>query len=165
MRIARSTLQGLLCITICSGMSAAFGESTSSHSLSKIKTEGELTYYQGAIVVSGVFKLNTQDEFQSGVCFVPKGTTAKLIPRENDKRMAWFCFSNNEVALQLLNINEKQSHGMCKFEGAATIQISDYIVDKTESEVSDLAKLVKVISSEKPRTKKCEPGLSDLKAL
>jgi len=124
--------------------------------LSKMNSEGYLTYYEGSITVSGEYFQDERDPFISSVCFYPKGPSALLIPRENDNRVPWFCFSNNELAMHLFKMPASPSGQICRHEGVATVQISNYVVNKLPSEVSDIAKLDKLLSSEKASTKECE---------
>ena len=124
--------------------------------LKLIKTEGEFSYYEGSIIVSGVFheQVGVGDggkNFEKGlVCFSVVGSTEKLIPREQDPRDAWFCFSNTGNARALFRISGNTPKDACFVLGKATVQISKYVVNRTASEVHDTAILDRVIYSEKP---------------
>lgn len=115
--------------------------------LRKERTEGKRVYYAGAIVVSGRFSQELENEFNPGLCFYPQGKSAKLIPRQRgDERIPWFCFSNQPRAFLLLKVPKKLKRGVCEIEGNATIVVSNYVVDTTPSEVSDLAQIDRVVT-------------------
>lgn len=117
--------------------------------------EGAVNFYNGNIVVSGKIDINPHDEFFSGMlCMLVDKTTSHLIPRVGDPRTPWFCFENLEDAITMLKINAERINKEC-FSGFATVEITDYQQDKNESEVSDLAKLVRVLESRKFSYKKC----------
>lgn len=78
-------------------------------------------------------------------CFYPNDETGYLIPRDpnlygpnsGDHRMTWFCFSNQDEAKVMLGITDDIETHL----GTATIQVSEYVVDRAESEVWDTAQL------------------------
>jgi hypothetical protein len=121
-----------------------------------VKIEKPFAYYEGNVVVSGYYheQVGVGEigmNFEKGlICFNVKGPTEKLIPREQDSRSPWFCFSNTEKARAELKVSGQAPEGTCFIFGKATVQISKYVVDKTESEVHDTANLDRVISFEKP---------------
>jgi hypothetical protein len=121
-----------------------------------VKIERPFTYYEGSVVVSGFYheQVGVGEigvNFEKGlICFSVKGPTEILIPRNQDSRSPWFCFSNTEKARAELKVSGQAPEGTCFIFGKATVQISKYVVDKTESEVHDTANLDRVISFEKP---------------
>lgn len=131
----------------------------SNQGFQKVKTDGPHVYYEGSAVVSGAYheKIRASDigNFEEGlICFSVHGLTERLIPREQDPRSPWFCFANTEKARSALRIPASAPGGTCIIYGKATVQISKYVVDKTESEVHDMAFLDKVVSFEKPTFRK-----------
>jgi hypothetical protein len=123
-----------------------------------IKIEKPFAYYEGNVVVSGLYheKLRESEigNFEAGlICFSVKGPTERLIPRDRDPRSPWFCFSNTEKARAALRIPKEVPADTCYVVGTATVQISKYVVDKTDSEVHDTAKLDQVISFSSPTFK------------
>lgn len=138
---------------------AAFFLSASSSAVEqtfrKVKATESHVYYEGTAVVSGAYHEKIRESeignFEAGlVCFSVIGPTGRLIPREQDPRSPWFCFSNTETARTSLKVPTEAPSGTCIIYGKATVQISKYVVDKRESEVHDVAFLDKVISLEKP---------------
>lgn len=126
--------------------------------LRKVQTKDALVYYEGSIIVSGVYHKKLRESeignFEAGrICFDVRGPSAKLIPRENDSRSPWFCFSNPSEASSAFKIPSSAPDSMCRIVGTATIQISKYVVNKAESEVHDTAHLDKVISATAPTFK------------
>ncbi len=125
-----------------------------------IKIERPFAYYEGNVVVSGFYheQVGMSEigvNFEEGlICFSVKGPTEKLIPRDQDSRSPWFCFSNTEKARAELKVSGQVPEGTCVIFGKATVQISKYVVDRTESEVHDTANLESVISFEKPDFRK-----------
>lgn len=124
-----------------------------------VKTEGSLAHYKGSAIVSGRYheKLRESEigNFEAGlICFSVKGETEKWIPRENDSRSPWFCFSNTADARSMLGFASKVPDGTCYVVGVATVQISEYVANRADTEVHDTAKLDRVIGFEKPDFKK-----------
>jgi hypothetical protein len=150
--MTRSILSGALLLSVLCGAA------TGSTQLKLERAANNLVYYSGTIVVSGAFTIRLDETsvqlIGKRVCFLPEGETRKLIPRDNDRRTPWFCFSNQAVAEKLLQIPE-QENGSCGVTGTAEIVISDYMVDKAEGDVFDTAKLVKIISRSTPSQLPC----------
>lgn len=119
---------------------------------------GNVVKYSGNITVTGRFERRTDDEMIGDVlCFFPEGKTANLIPRgKNDKRIPWFCFENQINAQTLLQVGGVPKKGSCGFSGRATVAVSSYVVDLTETETYDRAHLDRVVSTSKPRKIKCD---------
>jgi hypothetical protein len=122
-----------------------------------IRSEGDLFYYEGNIAVSGTYSWQLNEIEQGALCFFVKGPTEKLIPREHDSRMPWFCFSNDREAKIAFNIPSSVPKGVCEFSGQATIRISEYVVNRMQSSVHDTAKLEEIVSRTDPALKQCEP--------
>lgn len=92
------------------------------------------------------------------VCFYPSGESTKLIPREqSDQRMAWFCFSDSKAAQRLLNIPTPSPKGGCGSAAMAKVVVTDYVVDLRETAAFDVARLVRVVSSQPPGKVACAP--------
>lgn len=112
-------------------------------------------YYRGSVIVSGEYKaFSPTAVFVGGqLCFYADEETGYLIPRENgDERNPWFCFNNPEKAKKMLGIDSGKifsDEKVAYVYGKATVKISNYVVDKKESEVWDTADLDEVISKEK----------------
>lgn len=128
--------------------------------LTQIKDDGRLVSYQGSITVSGRYQeIYSNSPIEGQLCFFPDSETAHLIPREvnaqdsgkSDDRIAWFCFKNQDEAKKIFGINDADIFDDKKIEcieGKATVQVSNYIVDKLEGDVFDTANLDKVVSKE-----------------
>lgn len=124
----------------------------------KAKTKGSFVYYEGSAIVSGAYHVQIEDDgigSEAGlVCFSVHGSTERLIPREQDSRSPWFCFTNTAKARSALKIPKNTPPDTCIIYGKATVQISKYIADRCESECHDEAILDRVISYEKPTFRK-----------
>ena len=127
----------------------------------KVKSDERFDYYEGSAIVSGAYHMKLRDEGDSSeaglVCFFVHGPTERLIPRENDTRPPWFCFTNTARARSELRIPKNFPPGICTIYGKATVKISEYTVDSAASDVHDSAILDKVITYEKPTfSKECD---------
>lgn len=119
---------------------------------------GSLVRYSGSVILEGkyLYSRSQDDQEMIGdkVCFYPSHKDAGLIPRENDKRAPWFCFNDTkrakEVLLLSMLLNDPK---VCSVEGSATLEISNYVVDRAETNTNDTADLVRVIDLSKPATK------------
>ena len=114
--------------------------------------------YTGQITVSGEYSRDFDDEVQGDVvCFVAKGSSAKLIPRKKgDERTPWFCFRNQKAAAQTFKISKRPSNkGYCGYQGTATVTVKQYSVYTEISEGSDLAQLVSAKNVSAPKPTKC----------
>jgi len=125
----------------------------------KQKSKGSLVYYTGSVIIEGEFTYSKTDEDQEvigdQVCFYPIKKDGKLIPREKDLRDPWFCFKDTKRAIDLLGISKLiKDPKVCNISGNATVELTNYVVDKAETETNDIADLVKVIKESKPVTKK-----------
>lgn len=120
----------------------------------KVSEDERNVFYNGEVTVSGKYQeLSPNGPFiGEQLCFYVDTDTKYLIPRENgDTRNAWFCFKDQEKAKVAFGIDDKKAFADSSVEciqGKATIQISDYVVDKLEAEVFDTASLVKVVSKD-----------------
>jgi hypothetical protein len=118
-------------------------------------------YYSGTATLRGSFvrrlDKETLDLVGDHLCFYPSGPSRALIPRgDADRRMPWFCFSNQLSARRLLKMSRDKAADSCGFQGRATIVVSDYVVDRRESEAHDLAHLVRVVSAARPTSIRCK---------
>jgi hypothetical protein len=136
-------------------ISAAFA---SADQLKMRERIGNVVKYSGNITVTGRFERRTDDEMIGDVlCFFPEGKTTNLIPRgKNDKRIPWFCFENQTDAQTLLRVAGVPKKGSCGFSGRATVAVSSYVVDLTETETYDRAQLDRVVSTSKPGQIECD---------
>lgn len=135
--------------------------------LAKIKEDSRFVYYNGSITVSGKYQELYPETLLGGeLCFHADNETGYLIPRDpnlwgegnGDTRISWFCFKDQGKAKEMFGINDNEIFSDKTIEciqGKATIQVSNYVVDKLESEVFDTANLDKIISKEKYKTQ-CE---------
>ena len=128
--------------------------------LIKQRTKGGLIYYSGLVTVSGKVERRTDDDsiemLGDQLCMFPDKISAKVIPREpDDSRIPWFCFSNRIAAMKQLQVPSQKPKGSCGFHLEATIQVTDYVVNRAESEVFDTARLVRVVSRGTTRNLSC----------
>ena len=124
----------------------------------KRSSNGIYDDYTGQITVSGEYSRDFDDEVQGDVvCFVAKGSSAKLIPRKKgDERTPWFCFRNQKAAAQTFKISKRPSNkGYCGYQGTATVTVKQYSVYTEISEGSDLAQLVSAKNVSAPKPTKC----------
>jgi hypothetical protein len=125
----------------------------------KIRQKGSLSYYSGKVIIEGEYRYSKSDEDQEimgdQVSFYASKKDAKLIPRDtDDPRMPWFCFKDTQQAKDLLGIIELlKSPKVCEVSGVATVEITNYFIDKGGAETNDIAELVKVIKKSKPRVR------------
>ncbi|MDR0775780.1 MAG: hypothetical protein LBE81_03980 [Azonexus sp.] len=113
------------------------------------------------IEFSGEYVLRTdeisQDILGNQVCFLPTPETADRAPRnKNDKRLVWFCFSNNESAMNVLSISGVSQGGGCGFRGTAEVRVSKYVVYRGEGDGNDRAELVSAKAISIPSVIPCE---------
>lgn len=136
-----------------------FSLPASAERLVKESQKGSLVYYKGTITVTGEFSRHTDPDSLSimgdVLCFTAKGASAKLIPRDNDGRSPWFCFSNKKEAMKMLNVPSQISQKSCGYKGKAELTVTRYVADRAETETNDIAQLVRVISSTKPKPIQC----------
>lgn len=136
-----------------------FTASAGSSGLKLERAANNHDYYSGSINVSGKFEMLLDETsvqiMGKRLCFIPEGESQKVIPRDDDQRAPWFCFSNRDQANKLLSI-PKEEAGSCGFTGTAEIVISDYVVDKTEGDAFDEAKLVTVIKHSRVSPLSCK---------
>ncbi len=138
----------------------ADSQSKKQTTLTKIKDDSRYVYYSGSITVSGNYQELYPETFLGGeLCFYPDNETGYLIPRDpnlwgegnGDGRTPWFCFKNQDKAKEMFGINDNKIFSDKTIEcikGKATVVVSGYVVDKLESEVSDIANLDRIISKE-----------------
>lgn len=70
------------------------------------------------------------------------GPSAAAVPRdEDDARLPWFCFANQEQAFAELGVPAQLPSGKCVIAGTARVLVSAYKVDTRAMDVSDLARL------------------------
>jgi len=125
----------------------------------KINQKGSHFYYSGKVILEGEYRYSKSDEDQEvigdQVCFHPSKKDGKLIPRDNDDhRSPWFCFENTQQAKNLLDLSDLlKNPKVCEVSGVVTVEITNYVVDKAETETNDIAYLVKIIKKSKPKTK------------
>ena len=128
--------------------------------LIKQRTKGSLTYYSGLVTVSGKIERRTDyastEILEDQLCMFPNKVSAKLIPREpDDSRIPWFCFSNRIAAMKQLQVPNQKPKDSCGFHLEATVQVTEYTVNRAESEVFDAARLVQVVSRGPTRNLAC----------
>ena len=136
-------------------------ETDSTGQFTRMAEKGPLVYYSGTVTLTGTFKRLLDERsleiWGDVVCFIPSKGSAAVIPRGNDDtRLPWFCFSNQTTAKNLLKANGTKPKSSCGLQGTATVVISDYIVNRRESEVFDTARLVKVLETSGARALGCD---------
>ena len=136
--------------------------------LTKIKDDGRYVYYSGSITVSGNYRELLPETLLGGeLCFYPDSETGYLIPRDpnlwgegnGDGRAPWFCFKNQDKAKEMFGINDTEIFSDKTIEcvgGKAVIIVSNYVVNKSESEVFDTANLDRIISKENYSSQQCQ---------
>jgi hypothetical protein len=123
----------------------------------KIRQNGSLVYYSGRVILKGEYEYYKSEEVQEvmgdQVCFRPSKKDGKLIPRDKDDyRMPWFCFKNAQQAKDLFGMADLINNPkVCKISGVATVEVTNYVVDRAETETNDTANLVKIIKKSKPK--------------
>jgi hypothetical protein len=125
-----------------------------------LHTEGSLTYYQGTATLQGKVERRTDETWLELmgdlVCFEASGASKALIPRTpDDSRAAWFCFDDDKETMKLLRLPRSAAKGTCGYEVQATVRVTGYVVNREESEVTDVAKLVSVVARGPLRNIKC----------
>jgi hypothetical protein len=135
---------------------SSFGDQTVG--FKKQNQKGSLVYYSGSVILEGVFTYSKSQENQEmigdQVCFSPSQKDGKSIPRENDKRVPWFCLKDSKRVKDILGITVLLNDPkVCSVSGNATLEIANYVVDRAETNTNDTAELVRVISITKPTTK------------
>jgi hypothetical protein len=144
----------LFCMSFCSAALSA-GEG-----FVPLRTEGPMTYYEGTATLGGKVERRADEAWLELmgdlVCFEAAPASKALIPRApDDSRTAWFCFDNPKEALRLLNLPAFPVKGTCGYEAQATVRVSRYVVNRLESEVTDTARLLKVVTRGPLRSIKC----------
>jgi hypothetical protein len=112
------------------------------------RQEGKLFYYQGSVALEGFAERRVGTEGEGAehepLCFVAEGPSRQRIPRVNDARLPWFCFSNPARAAQLLSLPRQLRRGSCGFRVKASVLVDGYVVNREESAVTDTARLLAV---------------------
>ena len=121
----------------------------------KTKQEGSLVYYAGTGTLEGEFwypiAAREQEVIGNQLCFNVSDQDVKLIPRDaDDQRSAWFCFKDTEEAAKQLGLTEFAKKSVCEIKGKATVEITNYVVDREETDTNDRAELVNIMK--KPDT-------------
>lgn len=153
--IGRLAAFGLVSVFIaCSDLAAE-----SRQGLELQREEGAYFHYVGELSLDGVYSYHgPKDEIIGDqVCFYPAKEFTGFIPRDsNDLRDAWFCFRNTSMAKKIFAINTSlfDDPAICSATGTATVRITNYMVDKTEGDVNDLADLVEVTKVSQPSVKR-----------
>ena len=124
------------------------------------KSADDADYYDGQITVRGQYTRSFDDEvLGNAICFNVDDADAALIPRRGgDARSAWFCFSNQDTAVNTFNLGNKPPRGYCGHQGRATVTVNQYVVYTGESEGTDVAKLVSARGISKAQPVRCYQG-------
>ncbi|MBD1850536.1 hypothetical protein [Leptolyngbya sp. FACHB-711] len=97
--------------------------------------------FQGEVLLTGTYRPHPQSPDVQSVCFDGDAASATQLPRFlNDDRKVWFCFENQEAAIQQL--------GTIGTTGKATIVIDQYTTIRQFTDAVDSAVLVWVVSKE-----------------
>ena len=119
-----------------------------SSSLVLEKKVGHLHYYKGAALLEGVVERRVDKETLElegdNLCFTVSATSLWRIPRDDDKRAAWFCFAERDSAILALRLPSVPARGTCGYRMPATVIVGSYVVNRQESEVFDTALLLEV---------------------
>ena len=124
------------------------------------KSADDADYYDGQITVRGQYTRSLDDEILGdAVCFNVDDADAALIPRRGgDARSAWFCFRNQDTAVNTFKLGNKPPRGYCGHQGRATVTVNQYAVYTEESEGTDVAKLVSASAVGKAQPVRCYQG-------
>ena len=124
------------------------------------KSADDADYYNGQITVRGQYTRSFDDEvLGNAICFNVDDADAALIPRRGgDARSAWFCFSNQDTAVNTFKLGNKPPRGYCGHQGRATVTVNQYVVYTGESEGTDVAKLVSARGISKAQPVRCYQG-------
>jgi hypothetical protein len=109
---------------------------------------GHLHYYRGTVLLEGVAERRTDKETTElvgdNLCFVVSAKSHPEVPRGNDERAAWFCFTERDAAIRALKLPSTPTKGSCGYRMPATITVGNYVANRQESEVFDTASLFSV---------------------
>ena len=121
------------------------------------KSVDDSDYYNGQITVRGQYTRSlTDDILNDTVCFNVDDADAALIPRRGgDARSAWFCFSNQDTAVNTFKLSKKLPKGYCGHQGRATVTVNQYVVYTGERQGTDVAKLVSASAVGKAQPVRC----------
>jgi hypothetical protein len=124
------------------------------------KSADGFDHYNGQITVRGQYTRSLDDEILGdAVCFNVDDADAALIPRRGgDARSAWFCFRNQDTAVNTFKLGNKPPRGYCGHQGRATVTVNQYAVYTEESEGTDVAKLVSASAVGKAQPVRCYQG-------
>ena len=124
------------------------------------KSADGFDHYNGQITVRGQYTRSFDDEILGdAVCFNVDDADAALIPRRGgDARSAWFCFRNQDTAVNTFKLGNKPPRGYCGHQGRATVTVNQYAVYTEESEGTDVAKLVSASAVGKAQPVRCYQG-------
>jgi len=110
--------------------------------------------YQGQMGISGVYRWEEIGD-ERKLCFYPHSTQSNLIYKPRPGGKAFFCFNNQDEALQMLGIPERTPEGNCGFQGTGTIGVSTYLVDRRSIARYDIATLQAVTAVSTPSPFRC----------
>ncbi|MFZ1388203.1 MAG: hypothetical protein WBP46_15235 [Thiolinea sp.] len=121
----------------------------------KIKQQGSLVSYSGTVTLEGEFWYpigsGDQEIIGNQLCFNVTDQDSKLIPRDkDDTRSAWFCFKDTQQAAEQLGVSEFADMEVCEVKGKVSVEVTNYVVDKEQTDTNDVAELLKVVK--KPET-------------
>lgn len=114
------------------------------------------------MVLSGEYTFYT-DEMSlemigQNICMFPDAQSGKQIPRsKGDERDLWFCFSDFQQARKALDVPAAPPKQGCGYSGKLTVEVADYRINEQQNDDFDVARLVKVISHDKPEVIECQP--------
>ena len=116
---------------------------------------------QSSLILTGRFEYRTDptslEMLDNLVCFYPSPEFAKSLPRpKNDTRLAWFCFTNEEISKRLLGIPREGAKSGCGYTGQATVQVVEYVPYLGEGGGFDTALLQSASSVSKAEAMPCE---------
>lgn len=148
-------LKTLIYLTLLASLASVSYADMSDTSFKKLKQEGALVYYTGSVTLEGEFwypiSASEQEMIGDQVCFDVAEQDGKKIPRDSDdSRSPWFCFKDTQQAVEQFGLTDFAKLKVCELRGKATIEVSNYVVDREETETHDVAELVKLVG--KPET-------------
>jgi hypothetical protein len=95
--------------------------------------------FTGVATVSGSYRPHHDFPEANALCFYPDSASGAALPRfPNDNRYSWFCFSNQDAAVQAL--------GAPDAVGEATIEIEDFRYLYEHTDTFNTARLLRVLA-------------------
>lgn len=141
----------LLALTLALSLAgASWAGTTADTGFKKMKQEGSLVYYSGTTSLEGEFwypiSVSEREMIGDQICFNVAEQDAHKIPRDSDDtRSPWFCFKDTQTVVREFGLTEFAKLEVCELKGKASIEVTNYVVDKAQTDTNDVAELVKLV--------------------